>query len=177
MNNIVSYNELTSDRILLRRLKKSDLKRIQFLRSDPVVNQFVKRPDANTEKKAQEFINMIQEGNMSAKHYYWAISLKSNPKMIGSINLWNFSDNRQVAEVGYDLDPDFQGQGLMTHALEMVLSFGFDGLNLNRIEAYTQHNNHPSRKMLIKNGFALVEDKKDPENSDNLVYQIKNKSI
>lgn len=175
MINLVAFQELASDRIVLRRLKKSDKKRVQFLRSDPGVNQYVKRPKANTEKKALEFIGMIQEGMKIAKHYYWVISLKTDPKMIGSISLWNFSDDRQFAEVGYDLHPEFQGKGLMTETLKLVLEFGFERLKLNSIEAYTQNNNQPSIKMLVNNGFVLVEGKTDPSNGDNCIYQIKNK--
>lgn len=95
--------------------------------------------------------------------------------MIGSISLWNFSDDRQFAEVGYDLHPEFQGKGLMTETLKLVLEFGFERLKLNSIEAYTQNNNQPSIKMLVNNGFVLVEGKTDPSNSDNCIYQIKNK--
>ena len=175
MINLVAFQELASDRIVLRRLKKSDKKRVQFLRSDPTVNQFIKRPKTNTEKKALEFIGMIEDGTKTAKHYYWVISLKTDPKMIGSISLWNFSDDRQFAEVGYDLHPEFQGQGLMTETLKLVLEFGFERLKLKSLEAYTQNDNRPSRKMLLNNGFALVEGKTDPSNSENLIYQIKNK--
>ena len=34
-------------------------------------------------------------------------------EMIGSICLWNFTDNQKSAEIGYDLSPKYQRKGIM----------------------------------------------------------------
>ena len=61
--------------------------------------------------------------------------------MIGSICLWNFSEDRKVAEIGYDLDPKYQRKGIMTESINAVLNFGFRKLSLEKIEAFTQKQN------------------------------------
>ncbi|MFT5915665.1 MAG: ribosomal-protein-alanine N-acetyltransferase [Bacteroidia bacterium] len=97
--------------------------------------------------------------------------------MIGSICLWNFSEDRKIAETGYDLSPKFQGRGLMSEALKAILEFGFQNLNLDLIEAYTQKNNESSRKMLEKNMFKLAMNRKDEENSANLIYELQKADV
>lgn len=92
--------------------------------------------------------------------------------MIGSISLWNFSEDRKTAEVGYDLGTAFQGMGIMNEALVSILDFGFKELSLETIEAYTHRNNEKSKKLLKNCGFALVEGSIDPDNKDNLIYKI-----
>ncbi len=149
---------------------------VSFLRSDKTINQFVKRPRAETKEKALEFITKIRSGIDNQDLYYWKIAEKNQMEMIGSICLWNFSKDRKIAEIGYDLSPDYQGQGIMNESLKYVIDFGFRKLNLDLVEAYTHNQNSSSKKLLEKNGFSLVEGKIDKNNSDNIVYELKKAS-
>ena len=149
---------------------------VSFLRSDKTINQFVKRPRAETKEKALEFITKIRSGIDNQDLYYWKIAEKNQKEMIGSICLWNFSKDRKIAEIGYVLSPDYQGQGIMNESLKYVLDFGFRKLNLDLVEAYTHNQNSSSKKLLEKNGFSLVEGKIDKNNSDNIVYELKKAS-
>ena len=53
-----------------------------------------------------------------------------------------------------------------------MVSFGFIELKINKIEAFTHIQNENSKKLLEKNGFHLIEHKKDDDNLSNVVYQI-----
>ena len=168
------FSEIKTKRLLLRKLKNSDWKMISYLRSDKKVNEFVKRPGAESKEKALEFISKTNNSIDNRNLYYWVISEKNNSEMIGSICLWNFSEDQKTAEVGYDLSAEFQRKGIMDESLKSVLQFGFKKLDLDLIEAYTHHNNESSKKLLERNGFILVRDKKDKHNQDNLIYEIIN---
>lgn len=168
------FPEIETERLLLRRLRPSDWKVVSFLRSDKLVNAFVKRPAAETKEKALAFISAANIGVDQGQLFQWAITEKEKGEMIGSICLWSFSKDKKTAEVGYDLSPKFQGLGLMDEALKSLLSFGFSQLNLDLIEAFTQRNNVRSVKVLERNGFELNGDRKDDENAENLVYEISN---
>lgn len=66
---------------------------------------------------------------------------------------WNKTHNR--AEVFYNLwDDTFKQKGLMSEALKSVLEYGFNNLNLHRIQALIAIENEPSLKLLLKNGFS-----------------------
>lgn len=171
--NKAHFLEITTDRLFLRRLKQSDCEMVSYLRSDKEVNKFVKRANADSKEKALEFISKTNKGIDDQKLYYWTITEKNSTEMIGSICLWNFSKDRKTAEVGYDLSPKFQGKGIMNESLKSTLEFGFKDLNLDLIEAYTQKNNESSKKLLERNGFILVPGKKDKDNLENIIYEIK----
>ena len=166
-----SFPEIKTKRLLLRRPKASDWEMIAYLRSDKEINKFIKRPSAESKEKALEFISKTNSGIEKQTLLYWIITKKNNDQMIGSICLWNFSKDRKIAEVGYDLSPKFQGQGIMDESLKSILDFGFKNLHLDLIEAYTHHKNEPSKKLLERNKFKLIVDKKDQYNSDNIIYE------
>ncbi len=167
------FPALQTERLLLRRPNFNDWEMIAYLRSDKEVNKFVKRPAAKTKQQAQEFISKINNGIDKQELLYWVITEKADDEMLGSICLWKFSSDRKTAEVGYDLNPVFQGEGIMNECLQSIMEFGFQKLDLDRIEAYTQKNNEPSKRLLEKNNFQLVVGKIDENNLDNLIYEIK----
>jgi len=171
MNNH-QFQEIKTERLLLRKLKNSDWEMISFLRSDKEVNQFVKRPTAKTKEKAIEFISKINNGIDQQHLFYWAITKNDTDQTIGTICLWNFSKDQKTAEIGFDLSPKFQGKGIMTECLKSTLNFGFKKLNLDLVTAYTNKENESSKKVLERNGFKFVVDKKDEHDQDNIVYEL-----
>lgn len=163
---------LNTERLLLRPLEDQDNKTIQFLRSDKRVNAFVKRPTTNTLQEAADFIDKIRNGVSHGDWFFWAITRKSDPELIGTICLWNFASDRKLAEVGYDLHPDFQQKGIMSEALQSVLHYGFNTLQLECIEAYTHRANAPSTNLLTKHNFVLYNERIDKDNLDNSIFSL-----
>lgn len=168
-----NFPEIETERLSLKRLEKTDWEQVSFLRSDENVNEFVDRPSAATKEKALAFIERINGRVDGQSSYYWKITESSEDKMIGSICLWNFSEDAAKAEIGYDLHPDYQGKGIMNEALVRITEFGFQTLKLNLIEAYTHSQNERSRRLLERNGFKLVAGKKDADNQNNVIYELK----
>ena len=161
-----------STRLQFRSLNENDWELISFLRSDAQVNAYVDRPTAETKEKALAFIHKITEGCSQGQFYYWAICKAESQEMIGTICLWNFSVDQSIAEIGYELHPKHQGKGYMSEALETVISFGFESLELQTIEAYTHKNNLGSSRLLKKHQFDVLANKKDPYQPDNIVYAL-----
>ena len=73
--------------------------------------------------------------------------------MIGTIELYNYIPNFK-AELGYALNPSYWGQGLVTEAGLKVLEFGFNNLELKRIEAGTFLDNYQSQRVCEKLGMT-----------------------
>ena len=94
--------------------------------------------------------------------------------MIGSISLWNFSEDKKTGEVGYDLSTKHHNTGVMSEALKCVLNYGFNTLQLDKIEAFTHRDNEPSKKLLIKHNFNLIEHRKDVGNLNNIIFELIN---
>jgi len=170
--NFTPFPVLTSTRLKLRHLSVDDAADIFFLRADAEVNKYIDRPAPNHLDDARAFANKINEGIENGDHIYWAITQIDSDQMIGSICLWQFSDDRKTGETGYDLHPDFQGKGIMSEALKMVLNYGFNTLGLDKIEAFTHYANEASKQLLLKNHFILVPNKKDEYNANNLIFEV-----
>lgn len=85
--------------------------------------------------------------------FYWGIALKDSNKLIGTcgFNYWNRDHKR--AEISYDLDYDYWGNGLMTKAVKFVCNYALQTLEVERIQATVAVDNIPSIKVLEKNGF------------------------
>jgi len=164
------FPQFTTKRLKLRRLLMSDCEDVFMLRTDKKVNKFIERPISRRDKNGAEFITRIHKSIADNNIYHWVISLQENTKLLGTICLWNFNKNREVVEVGYDLFPQYQGQGIMTEALNAVLDFGFNTASFKTIEAFTHKDNKASKKLLIKNGFLQDENRKDRENTNNIIF-------
>ncbi len=146
------FPSLQSTRLHLRQMQDSDDKTIFQLRSDKTVSQYIKRPLQKNITEARDFITYINDGVKAQKYLYWAITLKEDPELLGTICLWNFSKDG-TAEMGYELLPSAQGKGIMGEAMKVVIKYGLNALGLKKIEAFTHKDNIGSLKLLEKNGF------------------------
>lgn len=174
------FPEIKTERLILRKIKESDYDIILFLRSDKIVTKFIDRPEnrkTRNKTDAIKFIKEISENVKNNKSISWGITLKNNPEIVGTICLWNFSNDRKMAEIGYDLNPAFQRKGIMNEALKSVIHFGFNKLNLNKVEAFTHKENESSIRLLENNGFLFLENRKDEDNTNNIIFEIENPAI
>ena len=174
--NIQTFPVIKTERLTLRKIEESDSDVILLLRSDKSINKFITRPEKRRTKNISDAIKHIKKLNADTKNnksIAWAITLNKNPKIIGTICLWNFSKDYKTAEVGYDLNPNFQKKGIMSEALNSVVNFGFIELYIDRIEAFTHIQNENSKKLLVKNGFSIIEYRKDNNDLSNVVFEIR----
>ncbi len=170
--NFAPFPELKTNRLILRQLKEEDNHKIFLLRSDDRVNRYIDRTKPKDIAETSDFILKINNGIKQNEWIYWAITLKDNPILIGTICLWNFSEDKTGAELGYELDPAFQGKGIMSETLKKIIEFGFQEIELDAIDAYTHKNNNNSTILLQKHNFKLDEKRKDKENSDNIIFML-----
>ena len=178
--NFIPFPKIESKTLILRRVLESDCKIILYLRSDEEINKFIERPEhrkTKTIEEAKKFILQINENIETNKSITWGITLKNEPKIIGTICLWNFSEDNKTAEIGYDLEPKFQGKGIMSESLQSVLEYGFKNLNLDIVEAYTHQKNENSKALLERNNFKLILGKKDKGNLNNVIFEIKKPTL
>ena len=174
--NIQTFQVIKTERLTLRKIKESDSDVILYLRSDKLINKFINRPENRRTKNISDAIKHIKKLNAetkSNKSFSWGITLNDYPEIIGTICLWNFSKDYKTAEVGYDLNPNFQKKGIMSESLKSVINFGFIDLCIDRIEAFTHIQNENSKKLLVKNGFSIIEDRKDNDYLSTVVFEIK----
>lgn len=164
---------LQTERLFLREINESHVDDILKIRSNEVINRFVQRNAPKNNYDALQFILTIKERTKSNETFYWGISLKDKPNLIGTICLWNFSEDRKTAEIGYELLPEYHRKGLMSEALEAVVHVAFRELKLWKIVAMTHQNNESSKQLLLKHRFVLEEGGEDEGFPENLVFSLK----
>jgi len=169
--NAIPFPNIKTERLNLRKILPADLDRIHYFRSDKEINKYIKRIP-QTREMAMAHIDEITSAFRTDKSVTWGITTRESNVLIGSICLWNFSEDKKTAEVGYNLEPEFQGQGIMSEALKAVLDFGFNQRDFKTIEAYTDYRNIPSKKLLKQHGFIPSDNKKDADNQYNMVYYL-----
>ena len=153
MLSVSSFPRLSTERLQLRKLEITDADQVFSLRSNEIVNQYLGRTPANSVKDAEAFIKRINSADSNNQSFYWAICFHNERELMGTICLWNLSEKENKCEVGYELLPQFHGQGIMQEAFLAVLKFAFEVLQLNTIEAWTVAQNENSIKILKRNGF------------------------
>ncbi len=152
--NFHPFQNLETERLLLRRLHEDDVNEVLELRGNPEVMKYVPRPLAKTKEEALAHIALIEDKIVNNLGINWAITLKDNPKMIGIIGHYKIQPENFRSEIGYMILPQYNGKGITTEAVKVAVEYGFDQLQLHSIEAIIDPENSASEKVLQKNGFV-----------------------
>ena len=167
------FPEITTERLVLRKLEANDSELLFTLRSSTEVTKYIDRPLYKDKEEAVYFLNKTIKPISNIEVIVWTIRLKDSLVPTGTICFWNFSEDKKSAEVGYDMLPKFQNNGFMNEAIKSVIIFGFKELNLSTIEAYTSKHNKGSIALLKKNNFILDKYRKDEGFPDNIIFSLK----
>lgn len=162
----------STERLILRSLTEYDAPEILAIRSNASINEFLQRNPPKNSFEALDFILNIKRKTAKNEILFLGIFLQNSPKLVGSICLWNFAKDRETAELGYELLPEFHGKGIMSEAVVFILNYGFKDLHLNKIEAFTNKNNLSSIKLLLRNKFILKENRRDEKYTENIIFEL-----
>ena len=83
-----------------------------------------------------------------------AIADPATDELIGSVGIFDLTDDLTFGEIGYWAHPAARGRGLMTAAVGLVLEHAFETLGLQRVKAYAARDNAASRAVLTANGMT-----------------------
>ncbi|MGN8071943.1 GNAT family N-acetyltransferase [Mucilaginibacter sp. SG564] len=152
--NFTPFPVLSTERLILRRFTFDDAPRLFELRKDPVIMQYISRPLTKTIDDAINLIKVINELLSGNNGITWCITLKGDHECIGSIGFWRIEKENYRAEIGYLLNPAYQGMGIMQEAIETIINYGFGPMRLHSIQANVSPGNLASIKLLQKNSFV-----------------------
>lgn len=165
--NLKSFPFLTTQRLNLRQLSDSDVNEIFLLRSDIFINKYLDRQPSKTLKDAWQFIQKIKNNSLS----YWAITQKGNEKLVGTICLFDVSEELKKCEIGYELLPEYQGKGIMREAAIKIIEYAMQTFGLKTIDAYTHKDNQSSTNLLKELKFKST-DNVDETNSNLILFRL-----
>jgi ribosomal-protein-alanine N-acetyltransferase len=148
------FPNLTTERLLLRQIQPEDAEDLFATFGDEEVMEFYGHPVHKSVDDSRELIRQQQHWYAQREGIRWGITLKGNEKVIGSCGLYLFDRESRRAETGYELNRAYWRQGIISEALSAVLTYAFNELELNRIEAVVGGGNERSAGLLSKLGFS-----------------------
>lgn len=151
--NFNPFPTLATERLTLRQVVPADANQLLRLRSDKKVMQYLDRPPLQSEEEALSLIERITKDLCNNDGITWAIALKNDPAMIGTIGFWRLIKENYRGEIGYMILPDYHGKGLMQEAMVAALRYAFDTIRFHSIEANVNPANTASIKILERNQF------------------------
>ncbi len=149
------FPEISTERLQLRRITADDAAKILELRASDEVMRYIDKEKAKTIEDALAWVKMVDDALVAEESLPWAISLKEDTTvLIGTIAYGRFIKQHYRAEVGYMLHPTYWNQRIMSEALEAVIDYGFNTIQLHSIEAHINPGNKGSSTLLEKAGFV-----------------------
>jgi len=147
------FPELESERVIYREVTPEDVEDIFKIYSDPEVAKYDWYKPIATKDDALSIINRYWKEFKNKEELTWGVARKYDNKIIGYCCLGSFNDDSRRSEIGYGFNHDEWNKGYATEAIKVLVKFGFDIMNFNRIEATVTLGNDASVKALKKADF------------------------
>ena len=144
--------EIITERLFLRPFSVSDITEVYLnaLNDPSIIGMTEARHKNWNEENASAFIESVN----NKTSILFGVFLKNNGKPIGNVRLFDIHPIHLRGELSLLFyDKSEWGKGYATEAVEAVVKFAFDELNLHRITADHYANNIASSKMFKKAGF------------------------
>lgn len=149
----MTFETIQTERLLIKKLDSKIMNEIFELNNDDEIKKILGVTDE--EFIRQEKIHQKGYESYNQKMLNFQIVEKESDTIIGNCGFHSWNPQHHRAEVGYALNSDeFKNKGFMKEALQKVIEYGFQELDLNRIEALIDENNTPSKKLLHHFGFT-----------------------
>jgi ribosomal-protein-alanine N-acetyltransferase len=148
--NFEPFPNIVTDRLVLRNISMDDAEEMFQLRTNEEAMKYINKPKLKSIDEVRELIKKMSDVSIRIQ---WAITLKKDDKLIGTIGYHIIEKENYRAEIGYMIHPQYWNSGLMTEALTKVIDYGFNDIKLHSIEAIINPANEISRKILKKFNF------------------------
>ncbi len=150
----MEFEILTTERLLLRKITPEGFKYI----FENYPEEEIKKQLGLTTK--EEFLKEREKNKGGYTTYdrsivNFKLIVKETNEVIGGCGYHNWYSNHSKAELGYVLTKDEnKRKGYMSEAVDTILDYGFNSMNLNRIEACIGPENIASLSLIRKYGFT-----------------------
>lgn len=162
-----SILELKTEKILLRDIEGSDIDTVFRGLSNPdVIKHYGVSFDSLEETKEQ------MKWFADTKQKWFAICSVDNNVFYGAGGLNDISKKHKKAEIGFWLLPEYWGKGIMKKVVPVICDYGFDKLELHRIEGFVDSENKNCKRAMSALDFELEGTMRDCEIKNNKFVSI-----
>jgi ribosomal-protein-serine acetyltransferase len=119
-------------------------------------------------KDSKSWISASIENAQSRSKFEFV--LLSDEKLIGAAGYNGIEDN--IGEIGYWIDEEYEGKGIIRSAVEELIRFGYDELKVKTIRIQAQTKNLRSNAIPISLGFNLTRTVMDETEVEFNIYEL-----
>ncbi|WP_239090816.1 GNAT family N-acetyltransferase [Asanoa iriomotensis] len=144
-----------TERLHLRPLTAADTDALLAYRSLPEVCRYVPFAPMDKAVIADRLAGMWSVTTLTdeGQALTLGIELATTGELVGDVVLFFHSRAHRGGEIGYVVNPSFEGNGYATEAARALLKLGFEDLGLHRIIGRIDERNKPSAKVLRRLGM------------------------
>lgn len=143
--------KIETEHLILRKITLDDAKDMYLYASNEEVTRYVTWDTHSSLSDTIDFMNTF----LTQYDALWGIELKENGEFIGTVHFVWWQPQHHSAEIGYVLSEEYWGRGLITEAASAIISFGFENMNLVRIQARCFLENEGSERVMEKLGMSF----------------------
>ncbi|MBD8521535.1 GNAT family protein [Lysinibacillus sp. FSL R7-0073] len=148
------FPKLETERFILRKGTVDDCSDLFELYANENVVKYLPLNLFESVEDAMVEINWYEKIFKEQIGLRWVIEEAKTKKVIGTCGYLNYEKEHNRIEIGYDLKPDYWGQGIMQETLGKIIHFAFTSMEINKIEAKVEPENKASIRLLGKLNFC-----------------------
>jgi ribosomal-protein-alanine N-acetyltransferase len=148
---------LESNRLIIRKLIIEDAELLFKYSQEDITKQELPDEVFENVEKTKETVKYLISNYDNKYPLVYGIILKEKNIIIGHINL---SIIDKGIEIGYAIATDYQNKGYASELIVPFTSWAKENFKLENIYGIVKLDNIPSWKILERNGFSLLEEKK-----------------
>ena len=179
---LLGSKTLETDRLILKSSKMEEQKRLWEILMLPEVNKWyltsgkkhANNPEHWTWEKQEKFYKSKVDNADNNDVFGWSIFLKpeytnsGKLEVIGQVTAQENGEDITIQDVGWYIDPNYQGKGYATEAAKKMIDYMFNEVEINKISSGAVKDNIASCRIFEKLGFRKTGE--DTEESPYTFY-------
>ena len=168
--NLIGSKTIETERLILKSSKMKEQKRLWQILMIPEVNKWylvgakkhANNPEHWTWENQEKFYVSKVLKSDDNNVFVWSIFLKSEytksgyEEVIGQISAHEYGEDITIRDVGWYIDPNYQGKGYATEAAKAMIDYMFKKVEINEISSGAVKDNTASCKLFEKLGFNKI---------------------
>lgn len=150
----IGTKTIETERLILRRFEFGDAdSMLKNWIADEKIQSLYSEPVYSTKEQVNELLEKYISSYEKDDYYRWAIIDKNTYECIGQIAFFLVDNKNHFAEIEYCVGALYQCKGYATEATKAVIKYGFECINLHKVQICTKTINIPSKRVIEKCGF------------------------
>ncbi len=168
--NLIGSKTIETERLILKASKMAEQKRLWEILMIPEVNKWyltsakkhAHNPEHWTWETQEKFYKYKVDNADNNDVFVWSVFLKaeytnsSHEEVIGQVSAQENGEDITIRDVGWFIDPIYQGKGYATEAAKAMIDYMFKKVEVNKISSGAVKDNIASCKTFEKLGFIKI---------------------